>query len=358
MARLKRILPFIAVLTAILGFIHYFVYVVLVRSLTDDDVLKVYIAVLSGLGPILMPSGLLVTMTPWRKPLFPLTMCSYLWMGTFPIVLFFSVVEFLISLFHPHPYSLWILPASGVIAIWSIYGALRPPEIVKHKISAPEFLNGLKLVQISDLHVGMYFLKEKWLRSVVQQIQELNPDMLAITGDLTDGVYHEVAPMLEPLNDLNPSHGKFYITGNHEYIRAGEWETRMAELGFEVLHNSNKIVERNGEKLLVAGVPDRMVESHPDRALKTSHEPAYRILLAHQPLSVLQIKTESCDLALTGHTHAGQIFPFRIFVRMQQPVVSGFKRLNGVLTFAHQGTGHWGPPMRWFTRAEIVVFEF
>jgi predicted MPP superfamily phosphohydrolase len=84
----------------------------------------------------------------------------------------------------------------------------------------------------------------------------------------------------------------------------------------------------------------------------------YRILLAHEPKSVFDLGGEKCDLLLAGHTHGGQIFPFALLVRLVQPVVRGFKRINGVLVFAHMGTGYWGPPMRWFTSSEIVRFRW
>jgi predicted MPP superfamily phosphohydrolase len=158
---------------------------------------------------------------------------------------------------------------------------------------------------------------------------------------------------------------KFYVTGNHEYIGGGDWESRLHELGFEVLHNTHSMVHHNGGTLQIAGVPDRHVDrfrpglrSAPDVALKNSENAGYKILLAHEPSSVFDLKTEKCDLLLAGHTHGGQIFPFGIFVRLQQPVAAGFKMINGVNVFAHQGTGFWGPPMRWFTRCEIVEFTW
>ena len=115
----------------------------------------------------------------------------------------------------------------------------------------------------------------------------------------------------------------------------------------------------------MAGVPDRMVKrfdtrliSDPDLALRSNEKVDYKILLAHEPASRWDLKNESCDLILSGHTHGGQIFPFGLLVRLAQPVVSGFKKMGDTLVFAHQGTGFWGPPMRWFSRSEIVVIQF
>jgi predicted MPP superfamily phosphohydrolase len=116
---------------------------------------------------------------------------------------------------------------------------------------------------------------------------------------------------------------------------------------------------------MIAGVPDKMAKrfnrtlsSQPDLALKTNQKVDYKILLAHQPSSVFDLVNEKCDLILSGHTHGGQIFPFHLFVRLVQPVVAGFKKINGTLVFAHQGTGFWGPPMRWFSQSEIVKINW
>lgn len=224
-------------------------------------------------------------------------------------------------------------------------------------------MHSLRIVQISDLHVGNTILKEKWLAGVVEKVLSLAPDILVITGDLADGAFEKTAPMLNSLSKIRCR--KFFITGNHEYIRGDDWEAYLSQLGFEVLHNNHVIIAIDRGNLLLAGVPDLYVkrfirerESSPDKALKTLQQVGYRILLAHEPSSVFDIKTEKCDLLLSGHTHGGQIFPFGLFVRLQQPVSAGFKKINDVLVFAHQGTGFWGPPMRWFTRSEIVEFSW
>jgi uncharacterized protein len=101
-----------------------------------------------------------------------------------------------------------------------------------------------------------------------------------------------------------------------------------------------------------------IIQTNPDLSLQTSTSVDYKILLAHEPGSVFDLRSEKCDLILSGHTHGGQIFPFGFFARLVNPVVSGFKTINSIRVFAHQGTGYWGPPMRWFTRCEIVIFEY
>ncbi len=212
----------------------------------------------------------------------------------------------------------------------------------------------------------MLHLDQAWLEKVVQKINSLNPDFVAITGDLVEGPYSKISPQLKPLLELQAAH-KFFVTGNHEYIHfSDEWENRLQQLGFTTLHNSNVVIPFDGGKILVAGVPDRMIQrfttsgiiSDPEKALQSELTTDYKILLAHEPSSVFDLKNEKPDIIFSGHTHGGQILPFSLYVRMQQPIAKGFKLINSVLVFAHQGTGFWGPPMRWFTQSEIAIFEF
>lgn len=360
---MKRILPFILIILSVFGLAHYFIYQIVSRSIHTADANFTFIVVLF-VGLISMPAGFFISKTRNEK-LYFISWIGFIWMGLFNFLFFFSLTELALYAFTAHSHSYWVIWATAIIGVWSLFRGLSFPKLVTHYIPN-EKLKGLKLVQISDLHVGMLHLNEVWLAKVVNRINGIKPDIVAITGDLVEGEYLEITPKLEVLKQLTPKAEKFYITGNHEYINgSGPWENKMSELGFTVLHNDNKVVNFNEASLLIAGVPDRMISrfirnknSLPDAALKTQHPVNYKILLAHQPSSVFDIKTGHCNLILSGHTHGGQIFPFHVFVRLAQPVLKGFKTINGVKVFAHQGTGLWGPPMRWFSRNEIVLIEW
>lgn len=316
------------------------------------------------MGVVSIPLGFLCSRIKY-KPLALFTWAGYIWMGFFNFLLFFSIIEILLSIFINHQFSMWVVVLSFIISIWSLYKGLKKPSVAQHELKNSK-LNGFSLVQISDLHIGMLHLRKKWLKDVVQKINSLQPDVIAITGDLVEGHYHEVSEDLEVLSELNSQTPKFYITGNHEYIHGGGiWEKRLHELGFTILHNTHKIISYKEGTVMIAGVPDKMAKrfnrtlsSQPDLALKTNQRVDYKILLAHQPSSVFDLTNEKCDLILSGHTHGGQVFPFHILVRLVQPVVAGFKKINGTLVFAHQGTGFWGPPMRWFSQSEIVKINW
>lgn len=361
--KISRVLPFITLIMFTVALVHLFIFRVTAYSITADSYRTALMLVLI-LGWLTLPLGLIATHI--RHPLLRFSAWgSYIWMGLFNFLFLFSLIEFIIQFIYPHAYSYWVLGICSLIGLWSLHKGLSFPKVIFHSLHRSE-IKGLRLVQISDLHVGMLHLNEKWLNRIVTTINELKPDIVAITGDLVEGDFLEISPQLAPLSQISATLDKFYITGNHEYIHhSGSWEERLQQLGFSVLHNQNKIISYKESRVLIAGVPDRMIGrfisgslSLPDKALSTEESVQYKILLAHEPASVQDIKRESCDLILTGHTHGGQIFPFHFLVRLVQPVLKGFKRINGILVFAHQGTGFWGPPMRWFSRSEIVIFDW
>jgi len=220
---------------------------------------------------------------------------------------------------------------------------------------------GLRIVQISDLHIGDR-LGEDFLRRVVDRVNALRPDVVAITGDLVDGPVAKVRTALRPLADLDAPHGVYFVTGNHEYYWGGQESVHAVEqLGLTVLHNEHRVVERDGDLLVIGGMPDlhgvRFLADHqsrPDLVFAGAPEGAPRVLLAHQPRAVTGAAPHGVDLLLAGHTHGGQIFPFHLFVRLQQPLVRGLRKLLGVWVYAHRGTGFWGPPMRLFSTPEIA----
>ena len=222
-------------------------------------------------------------------------------------------------------------------------------------------LSGLKVVQISDIHIGPT-LDRRFMQRVVDQVNALQPDVVAVTGDLVDGSVWRLRDEVAPLAGLRAPLGVFYVTGNHEYYHGGAaWSAEVARLGLTVLHNAHRVVERGGSRLTVAGVPDleggRMDPAHacrPDVALAGAPEGVPRLLLAHQPRVAALAQGLGVDLQLSGHTHGGQLFPFMAFVKLQQPVIQGLATIAGVRVYTHRGTGYWGPPLRLGPSPEIA----
>jgi predicted MPP superfamily phosphohydrolase len=205
-------------------------------------------------------------------------------------------------------------------------------------------------------------LDRHFLRRVVEQVNALQPDLIAVTGDLVDGSVRTLRDEVAPLSELRAPLGVYYVTGNHEYYHGGAaWTAEVARLGLTVLHNEHRVVERAQARLVVAGVTDheggRMDPAHacrPDLALAGALEGVPRLLLAHQPRTAFLAKGLGVDLQLSGHTHGGQMFPFMFFVKLQQPVIRGLATIAGVRVYTSRGTGYWGPPLRLGPAPEIT----
>jgi predicted MPP superfamily phosphohydrolase len=242
--------------------------------------------------------------------------------------------------------------------------ALGPPAIERVLVPIAGLrpgLEGLRIVQISDLHIGET-LHAPWARRVAQAVNRLEPDVVAITGDLADGSAARLGAEVAPLGEIRSRLGTFFVTGNHEYYNgAPGWEEQVRRLGITVLHNEHRVLTRGGDALVVAGVTDyeggrfsAMDAPRPDLAFAGAPDRAPRILLAHQPRAAYAAAPFRVDLQLSGHTHGGQIFPWMFFVRLQQPVLRGLRTVGGVRVYTHRGTGFWGPPVRVGASAEIA----
>ena len=253
--------------------------------------------------------------------------------------------------------------AVGIPALlWGFFASSRP-RVERREIAIKGLspaLDGFKVVQISDVHIGDT-LDGRFMKRVVDQVNALTPDIVAVTGDLVDGSVSKLREEVAPLGGLKGRHGNFFVTGNHEYYSgADEWEAEVARLGLTVLHNSHVVVRSGDGELVVAGVPDTegrhfSAAHRPDIDLALQGAPAGvpRLLLAHQPKFAKQAAGHDVALMLSGHTHGGQIFPFMFLVRLQQPVIAGLCMLSGVQTYTNRGTGYWGPPFRIGPSGEI-----
>ena len=245
--------------------------------------------------------------------------------------------------------------------------AMRLPRTRAVDVVLPRLgpgMEGLRVVVITDTHFGPID-RTKWANRVVARVNELRPDIVCHAGDLADGPVVRRRRQVDQLAEVHAPLGRFYITGNHEYFgEAQGWLDHMRSLGWQPLHNAAQVVTRGGDRLLVAGIDDPTgttsgLPGHgPDLASALAgHDPALPVmLLAHQPKQVIQAAEAEVDLQISGHTHGGQIWPFRYLVRLEQPVVSGLSR-HGDRTqlYTSRGTGYWGPPLRIFTPSEITV---
>ena len=226
----------------------------------------------------------------------------------------------------------------------------------------PASLHGFTIAQISDVHVGPT-IKRKYVDAIVDAVNSLKADVIAVTGDLVDGSVKDLARHTAPFARLRARHGAFFVTGNHEYY-SGEpaWTAEFERLGMHVLMNEHVVLTHEGSQVVLAGVADfgahhfdPRQRSDPERAMKDAPVGAgARILLAHQPRSAPAAAAAGFDLQLSGHTHGGQFWPWTLFVRLQQPFTAGLHRLNDLWVYISRGTGYWGPPKRLGAPSEIT----
>ncbi|MFL6605392.1 MAG: metallophosphoesterase [Steroidobacteraceae bacterium] len=277
----------------------------------------------------------------------------------------------ILALSSAHVYILKTASATAIAAL-SVFAtavgfasARRRARIVNVDVpiqDLPHALHGFCIAQISDVHVGATIRKE-YVEAIVEAVNGLHPDLIAVTGDVVDGPVRELAPHTAPLGKLSARHGAFLVTGNHEYYSgASDWTAEFKRLGLKVLLNEHTVVTHDGAALVVAGVTDYSAHyfnpaqrSNPAGALAGAPRDAgAKILLAHQPRSAAAAATAGYDLQLSGHTHGGQFWPWNLFVRFQQPFTAGLHRLNRLWVYVSRGTGYWGPPNRFGAPSEIT----
>lgn len=250
------------------------------------------------------------------------------------------------------------LALASSLSAKSIYNA-RDIKLEKVDIKIKNLTKSYKIAQLSDIHIGGLIDKE-FIRDMVLRVNALHVDLVVITGDLIDIKMDRGRDILAELKNLESTYGTFFVAGNHEYFHdiAKIIET-LKELDIRVLENENVYVGDEDEGFNLAGVYDlfgyRTKTYIPDinKALYNLKK-SPTILLAHQPRYIDEIK-DSVDLMLSGHTHGGQLFPFRFLVKLQQPYISGLHQHNKELQiYVNKGTGFWGPPMRLGACSEIT----
>jgi predicted MPP superfamily phosphohydrolase len=311
---------------------------------------------------------------------------GYTWMGFIfiltSILLLLDIIRLpaqLLPRSGPHPIHKILRPdVTAELALLlavaiSTYGFFEARNI--HTISVtvatdklPASSIGIRIVQLSDIHLGL-IIREERLKEMIRAVNEAKPDILVSTGDLVDGRlslqegikgYEKMTAMLA---SVQAPQGKFAVLGNHEFYAGIDQSIDVTHTaGFTLLRNSF-IALPNG--LIISGVDDPAVKQIKADLVKPSEPvllkslPAnqFRLHLKHRP-----IVTTECDgmfdLQLSGHTHHGQIFPFYLLTKIRFSIPNGTTSLkSGSQVHVSNGTGTWGPPIRFLAPPEVTVID-
>jgi predicted MPP superfamily phosphohydrolase len=239
--------------------------------------------------------------------------------------------------------------------------ALRGPRTREIEIQVPGLhadLEGLRIAQISDLHVGRS-IRRSYVQRVVERTQVLEPDLIAFTGDMVDGPVDRLQNDVAPLAALAQGRPAYFVLGNHDcYSGAAAWIAHFRHLGAQVLLNENTVLRKGSAKLQIGGVVDPAYRASRPEVVPAASDADFRILLAHNPKLAPLGARAGFDLQLSGHTHAGQFFPWTLAVRLvHAPHVAGLSREGRMWVYVSAGTGSWGPPVRFGTSPEITLLK-
>lgn len=237
-----------------------------------------------------------------------------------------------------------------------------PPQLSEHEVvlqGLPDKLDGKRVLFLSDLHLGSV-QSVAWFEALVARKEALAPDMVVLGGDLFEGhgaIDDRVWPLLAR---LGAPLGLYAVTGNHEHHGNSEREIRISKAA-GVIWLRNRLV-RPVRGLLLGGVDDLSMHlrDEPDAdsfgALLGQHEWREPLLLiSHSPLQVERAAELGVDLMLSGHTHAGQVWPFGYLVRHFYPWFSGRYNLDGMTLLVSRGSGSWGVRMRLWQPTEMLL---
>jgi predicted MPP superfamily phosphohydrolase len=361
--------------------LHVYIGFRLIPDLPVGSVVRVLAVLWLVLSCGLIPLGVLARALE-RQPLADgLAWVGLLAMGFFSSLLVLTLLrDLLLASFltvdalwaHAVPLSRWRSGTAGAVPLLALlstaigfFNARRRARVVAVDVPIehlPAALDGFTIVQISDIHVGST-IKHSYVEAIVEAVNRLKPDLIAVTGDVVDGSVEQLADHTQPLGRLSARYGAYLVTGNHEYYSgAHAWIAEFERLGLNVLINEHVVVEHGGARVVIAGVTDYSA-GHFDPAHRSDPEAALvgapgdvrvKVLLAHQPRTAPAAADAGFTLQLSGHTHGGQFFPWNFFVRFQQPFTAGLARLNNLWVYTSRGTGYWGPPKRLGAPSEIT----
>jgi len=281
----------------------------------------------------------------------------FVWMGYILILAFFALIGNLAAYLDIEFKKIFIssVSLSVISLVFSLYGALKLPDIKFMDYSSSSVKRNYKLAFISDIHLDFGF-KNKIFLKIIDRISIEKPDLLIIAGDLLDPGFKMDDYVYRIKNAGFPV---IFVFGNHEYYYGLDKSQKIAkELGLIVLKDSSFVLDG----INFIGISDIKTEDISLEEAKKTVSKEYKkdllnIILSHQPLYFEELSNEFDFFMLSGHTHCGQIFPFHIFAKAIYPNFCGGYENKNSLLYVSKGAGTWGPPLRFLSNSEILVLN-
>lgn len=384
MFSLPRLSLFLTITWSVLFLLHYYVWARLVRDTGLPNPWRLLATLALIVLGCSVPLGMMFLRRGPQGAAFPVQWAVFTWLGMvflLNVLLALADLGRLLAVTLPHlltgrpvdperrrflAYLVGGLALAGDLGLsaaalaGATAGAVKVKKVRVALRGLPPALEGYRIVQVTDLHVGPTIGRD-FVATVVEKVKAVKPDLIAITGDLVDGTVAQLSDQVAPLAGLSAPDGAYFVTGNHEYYTGDvdEWLSWLASIGIRPLRNE-RVTIRGGFDL--AGTDDisaRGPGHRQDIPKALSGRKAGRpvVLLAHQPRSFPEAARLGVDLQLAGHTHGGQIYPFKYIVAMVETYVAGLYRRGDSQLYVSCGTGYWGPPMRLGAPAEITEVE-
>jgi predicted MPP superfamily phosphohydrolase len=359
----KGFIYFLIVAQALITLGHYAVYSALMAffpALAAHHVLWLAVFILLSVSFLTMTILTFQLESPWLRPFYIL---AAIWLPIFFYFLLASLLTIIILWIWPMGNNVVPVVLFAVAILACVYGLVnaRIARVIKVQVSLPNLppaWKGKTAVMVSDLHLG-HVLREGFAQKIINNINALKPEIVFFPGDFFDGAKTDFNHLANLFKQVKSTHGIYYVTGNHEEIAGYKvCEQAVAGAGMHILENQKTDIDG----LQIAGLayysesqetPGRVKDLLGQMQLDPQ-KPA--ILLKHVPNNIPAIAAAGISLQLSGHTHLGQVWPFRyITKRVYKGFDYGLKQLGQFQIYTSSGAGTWGPPMRVFTKSEIVV---
>jgi predicted MPP superfamily phosphohydrolase len=362
--RRSSIIFFVSIIAGILLLVHFVVYAGLILIFPMGSTMVLILKILALVLPLSFIGSLLLSSryNNFFTRIFYPSLAT--WLG---FLLYLFLASSLLGII-----AIFVVPSTtfgeilfGLALLTSVYGFIHEKQIQIVSVNVglknlPEAWKDKKIVFVSDLHLG-HIHSRGFAQKVAAKISTLNPDLVLIGGDLYDGVKVDKSQIIEPLKNLNPKLGIYFVTGNHDGFTAEDTTQDVSavnQAGIKVLQN--ELVEIEG--LQIAGVNYRDTadrQKFGDVLNRIQLDPnKLSILLKHVPDNVDLASEKGFSLMLCGHTHRAQVWPFQFIPRrIYKNFDYGLNSSGAMKVFTSSGVGTWGPPFRVGTNSEIIIIK-